>query len=120
MTPDDLGRHDCIIDSNRRSPRRWAFGTGPDETLVAVQGHFHVNSARAAVDLASRGCGLAYAPRFALRDALATGQVIQVLPDHAGEASPLNAVYLEGRVLPRKVRALIDFAAEDIRAADVL
>jgi len=42
------------------------------------------------------------------------------MADQPGEVSPLSAVYLEGRVLPRKVRALIDFAADDIRAADIL
>jgi DNA-binding transcriptional LysR family regulator len=36
------------------------------------------------------------------------------------EERALNAVYLEGRVLPRKVRALIDFAAEDLRREDIL
>ena len=55
-----------------------------------------------------------------LIEALAAGLVVPVLPDHAGETSALSAVYLEGRVLPRKVRALIDFAAEDIKAADLL
>ena len=118
--PAELSGHDCIIDTNRRSPRRWSFGTGTDETTVTVQGRFQVNSARAAVELAIKGCGLAYVPRFALREALAAGLVVPVLPDHAGETSALSAVYLEGRVLPRKVRALIDFAAEDIRAADLL
>ncbi|MDJ0933347.1 hypothetical protein [Breoghania sp.] len=37
-----------------------------------------------------------------------------------GESSRLSAVYLEGRTLPRKVRALINFAAEDIHSADIL
>ena len=120
LHPAELSGHDCIIDTNRRSPRRWSFGTGTDETTVTVQGRFQVNSARAAVELAIKGCGLAYVPRFALREALAAGLVVPVLPDHAGETSALSAVYLEGRVLPRKVRALIDFAAEDIRAADLL
>lgn len=118
--PAALADHDCIIDTNRRSPRRWSFGSGYGETSVTVQGRFQVNSARAAVELAIKGCGLAYAPRFALREALAAGLVVPVLPDHAGETSALSAVYLEGRVLPRKVRALIDFAAEDIKAADLL
>lgn len=120
QTPAELASHDCIIDTNRRNPRRWSFGIGPDETTVAVQGRFQVNSARAAVELAVKGHGLAYAPRFTLREALAEGVVVPVLPDHAGEAGLLNAVYLEGQVLPRKVRALIDFAAEDIRVADIL
>lgn len=117
-TPADLTRHDCILDTNRRTPRRWSFGS--DEASAVVQGRYRVNSARAAVELAAKGQGLAYAPRFALREALASGSVVPVLTDYAGEVGTLNAVYLEGRVLPRKVRALIDFAAEDIRSADLL
>lgn len=79
-----------------------------------------MNSARAAVELAIKGHGLAYAPRFALHEALATGLLVSALPANLGETSPLSAVYLEGRVLPRKIRSLIDFAAEDVRAADIL
>lgn len=117
-TPEDLAAHDCILDLNRRNPRRWSFG--PDERTVPVRGRFQVNSARAAVELAAQGQGLAYAPRFAARSALAAGLVVPVLPDLPGETSPLSAVWLEGRVLPRKIRALIDFAAGDIRQADLL
>jgi DNA-binding transcriptional LysR family regulator len=120
LEPAELAGHDCIIDTNRRNPRRWSFGIGADETSVTVQGRFQVNSARAAIELAIKGRGLAYAPRFVLREALADGLVVPVLPDLAGETGALSAVYLEGRVLPRKVRALIDFAAEDIKAADLL
>lgn len=116
----DLALHDCIIDTNRRTPRRWVLGPESVAEAVTVQGRFQVNSARAAVDLAAKGLGIAYGPRFVLGGALAAGQVVQVLPDQPGEAGPLSAVYLEGRVLPRKVRALIDFAADDIRAADIL
>lgn len=117
MAPEDLAAHDCIIDTNRRSPRRWSFDTDVDKASVNVTGRFQVNSARAAVELAVKGHGLAYAPRFALGEALAAGLVVPVLPAFPGETSPLSAVYLEGRVLPRKIRALIDFAAEDVRAA---
>jgi DNA-binding transcriptional LysR family regulator len=118
QSPADLARHDCILDTNRRTPRRWVFG--PGETAVTVQGRFQVNSARAAVDLAAKGRGLVYAPRFAVHEALKTGRVVRVLPGLPGETGTLSAVYLEGRVLPRKVRALIDFAAEDIKALDIL
>lgn len=119
-TPADLAGHDCIIDTNRRTPRRWVLGPEGAAETVTVRGRFQVNSARAAVELAAKGLGIAYTPRFVLGAALAAGQVVRLLPDQPGEASPLSAVYLEGRVLPRKVRALIDFAADDIRAADNL
>lgn len=118
--PADLSAHDCIIDTNRQAPRRWVLGSEGAEVAVTVQGRFQVNSARAAVELATKGLGIAYAPRFALTDVLASGQVVRLLVDHPGEVSPLSAVYLEGRVLPRKVRALIDFAVEDVSAADIL
>lgn len=118
--PDDLTAHDCIVDTNRRTARRWVFDQDGEARAITVAGRFQVNSARAAVELAVKGQGLAFVPRFALGDTMARGLIRQVLPDCAGEPSPLNAVYLEGRVLPRKVRALIDFAAEDIRHSDSL
>lgn len=118
--PADLAAHDCILDLNRRTPRRWSFGSEGAVQAVTVRGRFQVNSARAAVELAGKGQGLAYAPRFAARDALAAGLVVPVLADLPGETNPLGAVWLEGRVLPRKIRALIDFAAADLRQTDLL
>ena len=119
-TPADLANHSCIVDSNRRQPRRWTFLGQGAEIAVTVTGRFHVNSARAAVELAAGGHGIAYAPRFALCEALASGALVPVLEGYEGESGALSAVYLEGRALPRKVRALIDFAAQDITSADVL
>lgn len=120
QTPEQLQAHACIVDSNRRTSRRWSFGKGGDEHVANVQGRFQVNSARAAVELAASGLGIAYAPRFAACDGLNSGKLVQVLDAFEGESSPVNAVYLEGRALPRKIRALIDFAVEDIRSAGIL
>ncbi|MFZ0097013.1 MAG: substrate binding domain-containing protein, partial [Gemmobacter sp.] len=119
-TPQDLRAHGCIVDTNRRSPRRWRFFDNGTEVLADVQGRFHVNSARAAVELAVAGQGIAYAPRFALKAEIESGSLVQLLPGFTGESGPVSAAYLEGRTLPRKIRALIDFAATDIRAAGIL
>lgn len=120
VSPEALSTHSCVVDTNRRTPRRWVFRDGDAEHVVNVQGRFHVNSARAAAELAADGLGIAYAPRFALTEALESGALVQVLEGYAGETGPISAVYLEGRTLPRKVRALIDFALQDIRSADIL
>jgi DNA-binding transcriptional LysR family regulator len=119
-SPAALAEHDCIVDTNRRVPRRWTFRKAGAEHVAQVTGRFHVNSARAAVALAESGLGIAYAPRFALCEALAEGRLVPVLEGFDGETGPVSAVYLEGRSLPRKLRALIDFALEDIRSADIL
>lgn len=119
-TPDDLSEHSCIVDTNRRNPKRWAFDHKGTEVVAQIEGRFHVNSASAAVDLARRGLGIAYVPSFALRGALDSGDLVRLLDNHEGERGDIAAVYLEGRTLPRKVRALIDFAVGDVRNADVL
>ncbi|WP_075997436.1 LysR family transcriptional regulator [Salaquimonas pukyongi] len=120
LTPDDLSNHICIVDTNRRSPRSWIFEHNDTEVVANVRGRFHVNSAHAVVELAIMGMGIAFVPRFALHDAIEAGELVQLLDGYVGRSNPLSAVYLEGRALPRKVRALIDFAVKDIRMADIL
>lgn len=118
--PEDLESHICIVDTNRRTPRRWIFHKDGSEIVTQVQGRFQVNSARAAAELAAAGLGIAYAPRFAICDGLGQGTLVEILQPFTGDTIAVNAVYLEGRTLPRKVRALIDFALNDIRSANIL
>ena len=115
-TPDDLSQHACIVDTNRRQPHRWTFSKDGTAIVAQVRGRFHVNSARAAIELASAGMGIAYAPRFATADMLDTGRLVPLLEDFDMDGGPVTVVYLEGRTLPRKIRTLIDFAAEDVHA----
>lgn len=117
QSPEDLSSHACIVDTNRRQPHRWVFRQDGSETVVRVQGRFNVNSARAAIELAAAGMGIAYAPRFAIADLLDTGTLVPLLEAYETAGGPIGAIYLEGRALPRKIRALIDFAAHDIKAA---
>lgn len=119
-TPEDLAHHTCILDTNRRDPRRWSFEDAGQTKVIEVSVRFQVNSARAAVELAAGGLGICYGPGFALADAFATGRLVPLLGHVDCETAPISAVYLEGRTLPRKVRALIDFAARDIRSTGIL
>jgi DNA-binding transcriptional LysR family regulator len=120
VTPQDLARHACIIDTNRRAAGLWRFFRDGKDCSITVAGRFMVNSATAACDLAAAGHGITYSPKFALTAALDAGRLVPLLQDYDGETMPLSAVYLEGRTLPRKVRALIDFAQEDIRRNDLI
>ncbi|MGI3169014.1 LysR substrate-binding domain-containing protein [Pseudooceanicola sp. C21-150M6] len=118
--PEDLTRHACIVDTNRRIPRRWVFTRDGEEHVVRVEGRFLANSARASAELAMAGHGIAFAPRFAICDDLRAGRLVRLMEDYEGEGGPVSIVYLEGRALPRKLRALIDFAVADMARADIL
>ena len=71
-------------------------------------------------EIASAGLGIAYAPHFAVCDGLKSGTLVELLEGYTQDTISVNAVYLEGRILPRKIRALIDFSAKDIRSSGVI
>lgn len=115
MAPADLARHSCIIDTNRRNPRKWSFARDGRTIDVTVLGRFSVNSARASARLAVDGAGIAYVPDFVLDDPAARTGLETLLPDYGTTAGDISLVWLQGRSLPRKTRALIDFAVADFR-----
>jgi len=113
-TPQELENHVCIIDTNRRDSR-WVFLDGGKEVVGIPSRRFMVNSAKVARDWAVAGCGVTLCPDFVLHQDIAAGRLIPLLENYDNPGHPFNILYLEGNVLPRKVRALIDFALEDIR-----
>ena len=114
--PADLAGHECIIDTNRQTPRRWRFRKTGRDIVIQVQGRFAVNSARAAAELARAGAGIAYAPDFAIDAAVAAGDLQTLLTDYETDVVGLSVVWLDGQSLSRAHRALVDFAAGELRA----
>ncbi|WP_108259204.1 LysR family transcriptional regulator [Mangrovicoccus ximenensis] len=111
--PRDLAAHRCIVDTNRRAADRWVLHGSDGEHVIHATGHLFANSARVVRDLAISGQGIAFLPDFVLPEALEAGELVPLLDGYAGETIPVSAVWLEGRSLPRKVRALVDFARRD-------
>lgn len=106
--PEDLMRHDCIVDTNRRHSTHWLLECAGLTQEYGVHVRFMVNSAQVALDMAREGFGIAFCPQFAIRGDFEAQGLVRVLPDYASPASPVSVVWLEGRVMPRKVRSLID------------
>jgi len=114
-TPQELSEHICIVDTNRRDTP-WVFLAGDEEVLFSPARRYMVNSALVARDWAIEGLGVTLCPDFVLQHALKEGRLVPLLEDYDLRTHPFSAVYLEGNILPRKVRALIDFAVEDVHA----
>ena len=110
---EQLAEHKCIIDSNRKDFNRWRFYNNDKEYSFHPRNKkIQVNSARLATDWAKQGRGIALVPSFVLHDALKDGSLIPILKNFKTSNHPVYAVYLETRVMSKKVRALIDFAVE--------
>lgn len=115
QVPKDLQHHYCIVDTNRADAYQWTLKKNGKTYTVAVPTRYLVNSAQVVRDLAVAGHGIAYCPTFVLGNDLKEGRLIRLFSNYESQTNLVSAVYLAGRTLPHKVRALIDFAQQDIR-----
>ena len=109
----DLNDHVCIVDTNRRE-MHWVFLEGEEEMFFTPTRRYMVNSALVARDWAIKGLGITLCPHFVLNRDLQEGRLVTLLETLGKPEHPFSVVYLEGNILPHKVRALIDFAADDV------
>lgn len=110
-TPEDLARHDCIIDRNKPAPQQWSFTRGETVTEVRIKGRLTLNGATAAIEAAAQGVGIACSPLWAAREAMEQGRVVRILPDWEADHRDLWAVYPSSRYLARRVRLFVDHLA---------
>lgn len=107
----DLANHNCLGYTlpNASSAGRWVFGED-GEVVANVQGSLKVNNGDALRLAALAGQGLIYQPTFILGDDLRSGRLVEIRFDRKLPVfGTVNAVFLGGRRLPAKVRALVDF-----------
>lgn len=110
--PADLVDHDCITYSSVHGDAVWRLrGEGGEDEPRAVSGFFRSNNLPALLSAARSGLGVAILPRYVAEDALTSGELVRVMPGHALPEQTLTAVFPSPRLVPRKVRALIDHLA---------
>jgi DNA-binding transcriptional LysR family regulator len=83
---------------------------------IAMAGGITVNNAEAYQAACLAGLGLIQAPAHGVKDLLAAGALVEVLPDHRAPSLPVHLLYANRRHLPQRVRALMDWLAEVMAA----
>ena len=114
-TIEGLTRHRCIHYRVRTTGRLFPFHFQRDDRLVrqAFTPTLVLNSVDAMRRAAERGLGVTQLPSFLALDALRTGRLTELLPALRMSSFPYNLVYLDRRLVSRRVRALVDFLASD-------
>ncbi|WP_372785439.1 LysR substrate-binding domain-containing protein [Phenylobacterium sp.] len=110
-TPEDLTRHEAILDTNVRDPTIWLYGSPNDRTEVRVHGRLRFGGADACVAAGRRGLGIIRTPAFAAADDLRAGRLVPLLCAYEPQLIHVHAVYPHARHLAAKVRAFVDFLA---------
>lgn len=108
--PSDLGTHDCMCYSNVTTPDIWRFaGPGQQNVVVQVRSRLTVNSGEAMLPALREGVGIARLPDFIVGDAIAAGDLEEILLDWRPPPMGLHLVTPPSRLRPARVEALLDF-----------
>lgn len=107
-TPDDVAAHDVIVFGGLG---RWDFG----ERAVRFSPRLTVTTAEAAIDATVAGLGLTRVLSYQAVDALARGDLVQVLAEYGRDETPVHLLYPGGAHPAPKLRAFIDFAVPRLR-----
>jgi len=107
--PQDLVKHEAILDNNMRDPLVWTYGGQHDRVEVRVRGRLRFGGADACVAAARRGLGITRTPAFAAAEDLRAGRLAPLLCAYEPQLIHVHAVYPHARHLAAKVRAFVDF-----------
>lgn len=111
QTLDELHNHQRISYVYQGDITGWGFHL--DGRLVTVEGGgaFRTNDAEHVRGAVLAGLGIAHHASWLFTDVLASGEVVQILDQHAPPSFPINAVTAAGRRMPSRVRQFVNFLA---------
>ncbi|MEN3029496.1 LysR family transcriptional regulator [Chromobacterium amazonense] len=109
--PVDLADHDCLGFSNWRKGDGWeqlahTYGASPRV------GRIDCNHGQALRELALAGSGLVLLAEALLRQDIATGRLVEVLPGFLPPPKPVHLLYFPDRHQLPKLRVFVDFIVE--------
>ncbi|APW35899.1 LysR family transcriptional regulator [Rhodoferax koreense] len=127
-TPPDLAAladHDCISWTGLGPHRVWTLTVRRADRCTDAQVPVRVRTStttpESALQAAIAGLGLVQATSYQVAPHVAAGRLVPVLTAHDSEPYPVTLVYPGKRLIPLKLRALLDFASPRLvqRLADV-
>lgn len=115
----DLERHNRLGFGYARAVDGWPLRENGETITVPATGRVQASDGEGLRHLALAGVGLGRLAAFTVREDIAAGRLVPVLGHlDAGGREAFHAVHVgQGRPLPSRVRALLDFLAENGRVA---
>ncbi|MFZ3128852.1 MAG: LysR family transcriptional regulator [Rhodoferax sp.] len=112
LTLDDLTRHQLVHFASTLGAKSSGFEYTDAQDVdhaLPMAGAVTVNNAEAYQAAGLAGLGLIQAPRAGVRELLAQGQLVEVLPQYPARPMPLSLVYANRRNLSARVRVVMDW-----------
>jgi DNA-binding transcriptional LysR family regulator len=122
--PQELRKHNCLIDSSaasKTSPAagsgEWKFRKGGQVSVVEVKGSFCSDSAAVLRQMTLDHVGIARMPRYAIGAELAGGLLEPVFQDLMASPDEMSAYYSKTKLLPAKVTSFLTFLRRSLPAS---
>ncbi|CAM3460695.1 LysR family transcriptional regulator [Rouxiella silvae] len=118
QTPADLVSHSCIQmrSSMTGLPLEWAYTRGGETASAKITSRLLVNESETLLTACLAGAGIARMKAEGVRDLIAQGLLVELLPAWTGEKFTLYALYPSRHLPPAKVRAFIEFVQQLVAA----
>jgi DNA-binding transcriptional LysR family regulator len=121
LTAHDLTRHSCIgIRQGDEAYGVWRLTSGRGASrkteAVRVNGTLTTNDGEIAVKWALDGHGILMRAEWDIKQYLADGSLVLVLPDHETPNADIFAVYSQRHQMSNRIRAFVDFLALELRS----
>ena len=114
-SPAEIAGHQAVV-YTRYEAAPWTFRhTGGAEASVSVGGRLRVTAAEGLRAAVLADMGLAVASEWMFTNELASGAVVELLPDWALPPIDLWALFPSGRLASAKARAFADFVGEVLK-----
>jgi DNA-binding transcriptional LysR family regulator len=111
--PSDLLQHNCLTLPGP-AWSQWPFHSHEGINRLAVSGTFTSDNADLLLDMALAGLGVARLADFMVARALRDVALVRLLVDsHVPESFPIHALTVPGRHRAPRIRAFVDFLAEE-------
>jgi LysR family transcriptional regulator, regulator for bpeEF and oprC len=88
--------------------RPWQFSRRGELITLPVRSQVRIGDGDAMVQAAIHCMGLIQVPDYIAEDALARGELVELLPTMRPPPMPISAVYASQRLLPPRVRVVLD------------
>ncbi len=113
-TLDDLARHRAVnyFSGTSRKPLDWRFLVDGEERVVNLRSGILVNDSAAYVEAGLAGFGILQALGVSVEQHIASGALVEVLPQYRPKARPISVLYPSKMHLAPQVRAFVDWVAE--------
>ncbi|QPF89015.1 LysR family transcriptional regulator [Bradyrhizobium commune] len=109
--PDALDGHQMVgfISSRTGDVLPLEFSVGGTLREIMLPSRIRVNNSDTMSDLARLGFGMVQAPRYRFEQDLASGALVEVLPNFPPSPTPLSALYPQNRQLTLRLRIFLDW-----------